>query len=147
MMEEKRRHIRWQVPAKIHQDWDIPTKVHYRLEPSKVRSEALCKDITTMGMKLSLNRELFKGAVLELKISLPDYIRPLFVRGEVAWHRELEEEKYFEAGICFTKIKDSDKQRIYNFVFDLGQDEVANRWWEGFEKIGEMRESRRIKLL
>ena len=143
-MEEKRKYIRWKVPAKIFEDWDIPTKVNYRIAYSIVKGEALCRDIATMGMKLRLNKQLLMGTALTLKIDLPDYPRPVFVQGEISWHKEVEEQgkRYYEVGVRFSKIKDSDKQRIYNFVFDLGQDEVANRWWKGFGKIGEMGENK-----
>jgi len=140
-MEEQRRYIRWKVPAKIYEDWDISTKVNYRIEESNMKGEALCKDIATTGMRLCLNKRLLMGTALALKIDLPDYPRPLFAQGEIVWHREVEEGKeYFEAGVCFTKIKDSDKQRIYNFVFDWGQDELVNLWWQGFESIKDREE-------
>lgn len=134
-MEEKRRYVRWKVPAKIYERWDIPTRVNYIVEDTKVRSEALCRDINTMGMKLSLNEELAKGVVLEMKIDVPGEKAPIFARGEVAWHREVEEEgkRFFEVGLHFTKIKDSDKERIYTFVFEWGFDEVSSRWWQGSE--------------
>ena len=132
-MEERRRYIRWKVPAKIYERWDIPTKVNYRVEDTKVRSEAICKDINTMGMKLSLNEELAKGAVLEMKIDVPGEKMPIFARADVAWYREIEEEgeKCFEVGLYFTNIKDSDKERIYTFVFEWGSDEISSRWWQG----------------
>ena len=141
-MEERRRYIRWMVPAKIYERWDIPTKVNYIVEDTKVRSEAICRDINTMGMKLSLNEELAKGVVLEMKIDVPGEKMPIFARAEVVWHREVEEEakRYFEVGLYFINIKDSDKERIYTFVFEWGFDEVSSRWWKGCdEKGGERR--------
>ena len=134
-MEERRRYIRWKVPAKIYERWDIPTKVNYRVEETKIRSEALCRDINTMGLRLSLNEELGKGTVLEMNIDIPGEKAPIFVSGEVAWQREVEEEgkRFFEVGLHFTTIKDSDKERIYTFVFEWGFDEVSSRWWQGFE--------------
>ena len=132
-MEEKRRYIRWKVPTKIYEDWDISTKVNYRIEESNIKGEALCKDIATTGMRLCLNKRLLMGTALALKIDLPDYPRPLFAQGEIVWHREVEEQekKYYEAGLRFTKIKDADKTRIYSFVFNWGQEEIARLWWAG----------------
>ncbi len=135
-MEEKRRYIRWKVPTNTYEKWGIPTKVDYKVEHAEVCNEALCQDISTMGMKLSLNEGLEKGTVLEMKIDIPSEKVPIFARGKVTWQREVEEEKkrYFEAGIYFTTIKDSDKERIYAFVYEWGSDEVRGRWWEGFEQ-------------
>lgn len=131
-MVERRRNIRWKVPAKIYERWDIPTKVSYKVGGAKESSEGLCRDINTMGMRLSLNEELGKGAVLEMKIDIPGEKAPISVRGEIAWHEEVKEEgkKYFEAGLYFTNIKDSDKERISTFVFEWGFNGVSSRWWQ-----------------
>ena len=132
-MEEKRRYIRWKVPANAYEKWDIPTKVKYKIEHAGVGKEALCRDISMMGMKLSLSEGVREGTVLEMKIDIPGEKEPILVRGEVAWQREVGKEKkrYFEAGIYFIGIKDADKAKIYAFVYEWGPDEVRGRWWKG----------------
>jgi len=103
--EERRRFPREPVSVEVgvrHSGWPL----------TKVRS----LDITVRGIRLFLPEELPKDKVMELEINVP--LLPIITRGKVVWINKVEtkEGKFFQAGMEFTEIKQTDKARIETFT-------------------------------
>ena len=111
-MEERRRGFRWQI--------DRQAMVNLAGE----LSYTLCsvKDINYNGLQISLEQELPKDSSLKLGINFPDEFA-LEIEAGVAWHKN---NLY---GLYFTKIKDKDKEKIYNFVYKNYRHQIDKRWW------------------
>jgi c-di-GMP-binding flagellar brake protein YcgR len=112
-MEERRRGFRWQI--------DRQAMVNLTGEPSY----ALCsvKDINYNGLQISSDKELPQEASLKLGIAFPDELA-LEIEAGVAWHKN---NLY---GLYFTRIKDQDKKKIYEFIYKNYRQQVNKIWWE-----------------
>lgn len=131
-MQERRKLPRWQ----------ISRQGTIKLEGAV--SEATCqvKDINFKGMQIILN----------IKLALDSYVRfhlafskecSLDVEAWVAWHKQIEGRNIY--GLYFTKLKDTDKERIYKFVYNNIPKEISKSWWidplkkEGGEEMNDRR--------
>jgi len=75
-------------------------------------------DISLGGLRLMTPGPLEHGTKLELEIFLPnDEEHPLKADGEVVWQTKISATSY-ETGIVIRGIKDADKKRFMEFVFD-----------------------------
>jgi len=89
-------------------------KVTYRLlQEPLIEGEALVRDVSLRGIRLSLDKKLPLDIPLELKIFIEEDSRPIFVIGEVVWLKEIDLGKgKFEVGIKFTDVDTSDRLRL-----------------------------------
>jgi len=73
-------------------------------------------DISVSGIRLTLEEEIPQGKVVNLEINVPS--PPVVARGRVVWTRreETKEGKFFQAGIEFIEIKQTDKVRIETYT-------------------------------
>lgn len=112
-MEERRRGFRWQI--------DRQAMVNLAGEPSYTVCSV--KDINYKGLQISLERELPQETPLKIGITFPDEI-VLEIEAGVAWHKN---NLY---GLYFTRIKDQDKKKIYEFIYKNYRQQVNKRCWE-----------------
>jgi len=103
-MHERRKLTRWQAAKDI--------KV--RLEGAHAFADGKLLDINLKGMQISLKLKFAKDSHLKMQVVLADDFT-LVVEAWVAWQRAID--GYHIYGLCFTKLKDEDKDRIYKFVF------------------------------
>ena len=106
MAEERRRFPR------IH----TPPIVLYRCADEVPPLGVKRLDISKGGIRLLLPEDL-KDKVIQLMIYLPSH-RPISAKGKAVWikERETEEGRFFETGIEFTKLEQSDKAAIETFI-------------------------------
>jgi len=78
-------------------------------------------DISKGGIRLLLPEDP-KDKVIQLTIYLPNY-RPISAKGQAVWikERQTEEEKFFETGIEFTQLEQSDKAAIETFINEVNE--------------------------
>jgi c-di-GMP-binding flagellar brake protein YcgR len=132
-MNIKRRFVRWQVNK------EAKVLLEGALNP------AICtvKEISFQGVQLCLKLKLPKDTFLKLRLILSEQFI-LDVECWVVWHKGIEGINIY--GLYFTKIKDADKEKIYQFIRRDFAHELHKQWWQETprEKGGEKMEDRRI---
>jgi c-di-GMP-binding flagellar brake protein YcgR len=132
-MKDKRSEIRWQVgsDAKI------------KLEGSKAFISCQIKDINFKGIQIALRMKPPKERTLKLTIALSDEF-VLNVEAWVVWQKHID--GFYLHGICFSKISEQDKGKIYKFIYKNFPQEATKRWARerGIDKGGEVMQDRRI---
>jgi c-di-GMP-binding flagellar brake protein YcgR len=119
-MQERRRYTRWV----------ISQPVKYKIEDSDLESESDCRDISSQGISLEANQFLPPDTPVNLQIDLGEQGK-VFVRGKVIWQEPLAQ--YYNrllTGINFITINDSDKDRIFNYMFAHARQQVIESWWK-----------------
>lgn len=84
-------------------------------------SLTLTKNISAGGICILSLEKLDIGKNLSLNFSLPEIKEPINATGKVVWIEEFsvgdtKSSKAFDAGIEFTKINESDQQKINQYV-------------------------------
>ncbi|MBU3934122.1 MAG: PilZ domain-containing protein [Candidatus Omnitrophica bacterium] len=117
-MEEKRRYRRW----------EIGKAAQCRFQ-EKALSCSL-EDISLKGGKVVLQAAgAGLGESCELTITIADELEPMNIACDIAWQRKGEKE--IELGLYFTRIRDRDKERIFNYVFEHFPQQLIKQWWSG----------------
>ena len=90
MSEEKRRHLRLPIESRVFIELVSPD-----LEGEDPGEIAECRtlDVSRGGLRVSLDRELVVGAILQIGVELPDADETLYLAGEVRWCRALPGEE------------------------------------------------------
>lgn len=141
-MHERRRATRWGTnkQAKI------------KLAGAEHFIEAYLLDINFKGLQISLRPKLPRDTVIKFTLVLAKEFT-LEVEAWLAWHRAINSHNIY--GLYFTRLSDSDKEKIYKFVFKHSRHAVHKQWWKDLpakekeievkkEKGGETMEDRRI---
>jgi hypothetical protein len=112
--------------------WRIKQTSDFRLEEDDYYEECQIRDINYKGLRLALKRKLSTDTYLNISLKLtPDSI--LKAEVWVAWHRVSGENDFY--GLVFTKIRDSDKASIYEFVRKYFPESIYNQWWQDSTKM------------
>ncbi|MDD5281530.1 MAG: PilZ domain-containing protein [Candidatus Omnitrophica bacterium] len=121
-MQEHRRYVRYQV------------KQQGRLKLEQLPGELPCqiKDISYKGARIVLNTKLPEDAALRINLRLYE---DCTVDAEVwiAWHKVFNGVNHY--GIYFDKIRDADKDKIYNFLNKYCHNEIKEKWWPDEKKL------------
>lgn len=132
-MEDRRRFVRWQTNY----------QAQIKLQGAEANIYCRIADISLKGLQISLGVKLEKDVFIKLSIALAaNYV--LDTEVWVAWHRTVGETNVY--GLYFSRIKDSDKEKIYQFLRKYFP-EIINRQWSKDvkgEKGDEKMEDRRI---
>ena len=114
-MDERRRLARWQIntPAKIS------------LKENEEFSDCCIEDINLKGMCISLSEPLPQERPVKMTLALADYL-DLDVEVEVPWAKENRDKNVY--GLCFSRVKDLDKERIYQFINRHCPQQFKNQW-------------------
>lgn len=131
------------IEHRIAARWQLDLQAKMRLEGAQVSSQCTVKDISFKGMQVSLGFRLLKDTFLKLSVALSDVV-VLDVEAWVVWQKTIDGFNLY--GLYFSKIKDADKEKIYQFVRQNFPKEMSKLWWKGFtpEKRGEKMEDVRI---
>lgn len=117
-MEEKRKYRRWEIG-----------KAAQCCFQKKALSCSL-EDISLKGVRVVLQAvEAGLGESCELTITIADELEPMNIGCDIAWQKKVDKDT--ELGLCFTRIKDRDKERIFNYVFEHFPQQVVKQWWSG----------------
>lgn len=106
-MEERRKFMRF--PASVD--------VRYAASREDIEGSAMSRDVSREGIGFPGNWQMAKGTLLELEISVPGEIAPIFAHGEVAWVRRSSERDDFDAGIKVVKMDPFDRSRLLEYVY------------------------------
>ena len=107
-MAERRKFMRFEAVLDV---------IYNILGNSASKTKSYLKNLSKEGLRLIGDRPLQKGSFVELEMKIPGDNIPIFAFGEVAWANETEKSKY-DAGIKFTKIKNHDRVRLLDYVYD-----------------------------
>lgn len=123
--------------------WQAGTPAKIKLERSDNIFECTLKDISLLGMKISMDQKLSLDTFQRIRFFLSDDC-VLDLEVWVVWHKAVEELNFY--GLYFTQIQDPDKEKIYQFMRRNFPQEINKHWWKGYseEKGGEEMEDRRI---
>lgn len=125
--------------------WQINQQARVRLEGTQAFANCHIKDINLKGLQISLVLKLPKDTSLRLSLFLAEGFI-LDIEAWVVWHKTIMEANIY--GLYFTRVKDQDKEKIYEFVRRYYSEQINRQWWQGIqgirEKGGEQMEDRRI---
>jgi hypothetical protein len=122
-MKERRRFVRWQL------DWQSELK----LEGAQNFANCVIGDLSFKGTRLLLRLKLPKDKYLKLTLVLSkDYVIDIEVW--TVWHKTVDELHCY--GLYFTKVRDSDKEKIYQFARKYCPGEICKHWWQEEKKEG-----------
>lgn len=124
-MPERRSFARWQVnrPAKI------------KLDGAESYAHCNVKDINLKGAQIHLRLKLPKDTFLKFELVLVEGF-VLNLEAWVVWQKRINENYLFS--LYFTKIKDTDKEKIYQFVRRYCAGEINKKWWQVTGEGGEI---------
>lgn len=108
--------------------FDAFMDVHFRSQEAKLDEvTGLSKDLSREGIKVSTERPLPEGALVDLEIHLPDEPRPIKTTGKVMWSRQGQgEETGFNSGVCFLMIDPVDKFRALDYAYNYWLETKVN---------------------
>lgn len=121
MQQERRQYIRW------------PVRQPVQYQSKESEQECISKDLGPKGICLQLNEELSSETPVRLDISLLQQGR-MSATGKVVWQKKSEDstDKYI-AGVQFITISDSDKDKIFKFMFANHREKIIQSWWRGLD--------------
>jgi hypothetical protein len=117
-MQERRQCGRWQVNSLAS------VNVENRAYPI----ECQVNDISYKGLKIRTPRALEKDSIVRLNIAL-EIGSSLDLEASVVWN-DIQEDGY-HSGLCFTKIRDIDKEKIYSYVHSNFLEGMKQQVWNG----------------
>ncbi|RJO63444.1 MAG: PilZ domain-containing protein [Candidatus Omnitrophota bacterium] len=121
MEQNERRHfVRWKL------NWQ--SKVKLEDEPDCL--ECRLRDISYKGAQMSLEKKLPRDIFITLTIVLSGEFA-FTLEAWVAWHKVAHGVDTY--GLYFTRVCDSDKEKIYQFLRRYFPQEINRHWWHGLE--------------
>jgi len=114
--------------------WPISVDAKLKIADSQKSLPCQIKDINLKGIQISLAEKLEKDTFLKLRFFLLDSI-VLHVEAWVVWHKAIDNVNIY--GLYFSKIRGSEKEKIYNFVYRYCGDKVEKHAWQETRKGGE----------
>ena len=110
--------------------WPINKEAQLRFAGVETVFDCYIKDISFMGLRISLAFKLPKDKFLRLIIVLSDKFI-LEIEAWVVWHKNVGGQNVH--GIYFSKIPDSSKEDIFKFARYQCPDHINLRWWQGLD--------------
>ena len=102
MQKERRKFIRL----------DITIDIKYKILKIGKKGEAVSKNISGEGIRLSVDEEIPPASILLLEMKIPIYPESIIAKGIVVWSKKTE------IGVKFIKINPIDKTRIFKYVYE-----------------------------
>jgi len=107
MQKERRKFIRL----------DATIDVKYKILKIGKKGEAVSKNISGEGIRLSIGEEIPPASILLLEMKIPVYPESIIAKGIVIWSKKSEIKK-FEIGVKFIKINPIIKTRIFKYIYE-----------------------------
>lgn len=106
-MEDRRKFMRFPVSV----------QVDYADSREGIKGSSVSKDVSREGIGFPVNRQMAKGTLIELQISIPGEVNPVSASGEVVWAKESVRGEDFDTGIKMVKIEPFDRSRLLDYVY------------------------------
>ena len=120
--------------------WQIHHQAKVQLEGALAPADCHLRDISFKGVGIVALPKLPVDTFLKLKLCLSQDCA-FDVEVWIVWRKTIGNANSY--GLYFSKISDSDKEKIYKFMLHNFSQLVYNRWWET-KGGGEAMEDRRI---
>ena len=117
-MQDHRRYTRWRAEGEIK----------LKLDGAETFFSCSIEDINFMGIGISSAMKLPQDTFLKVTLALTDDF-VFEVEAWVAWYKAKEGRYYY--GLYFSRINDSDKEKIYQFMRRYFPAEMNKQWWQG----------------
>lgn len=124
--------------------WLINKEAKIKLEGAEAFAPCVINDISFMGTRISSAMKLPKDTFIKFRLALSEDII-LDAEAWSVWQKTIDGRYIY--GFYFTKLRDVDKEKIYQFIRKDYPEQINKRWWD--DKIqekegGEDMEDRRI---
>lgn len=98
---------------------EIPLKVMIMTEGRAV--EVVTKNISPIGMRFEIAKELTKTEKLDMSLSVPSSGVPVKLTGKVVWQNKinLEDKAPYDVGVEIVEIEDKNKNFFLKYLCDL----------------------------
>lgn len=83
----------------------------------KCRASYKVRNISKEGALIITDKRLGEGAELNISMDVPGDNMPVFATCKVAWQKDLKKSGPYETGVKFTKIDNSDKGRLLEYIY------------------------------
>lgn len=125
---EKRNFVRWKVRR--------PARFKVLNQQEQEEEIGLLRDISFSGAQCSLLRNLRLNDKLDMSLEIPDEQNPICCQAKVVWQDLLEEEdrQHFVCGLSFLNLKDQDKEKIFQYVWNSAPGGLKKQW-SGEERV------------
>lgn len=111
--------------------WHIERSAQLKLEGAVAPADCQVKDISFKGLRMVFRQKLATDTFVKLSICL-DQECILNIEVWVVWHKIVMDTNVY--GLYFTKIQDSDKNKLYRFIQANFPQLLRQQWWKGLEK-------------
>ena len=108
--------------------WQIGQKAKIRLKGALSFVDCYVHDINLKGMQVFFPLQLPDDKSVQLNLALAEDVH-VEAEAQIPWHRPLG--KHHAYGLSFSRIKDADRDRIYEYLCSNFWDQVKDHWWEG----------------
>lgn len=108
-LPERRRFIRIEIPLKV------------AITAGGKVDEVITKNISPIGMRFEIKKELKNTEILEMSLSIPTSDMPVHLKGRVVWQNKttLEDSAPYDVGIEIMEIEDKNKNVFLKYLCDL----------------------------
>ncbi|MCX5666333.1 MAG: PilZ domain-containing protein [Candidatus Omnitrophica bacterium] len=108
-----------------HERFNKDLKVEYCVRKRPHLKNCRTVDLSKGGMKLLLDEKLPKGAIMSLKVSIPDNRRTIEVEAEVVWTNDADNKdpsgkRFFFSGLKFIAVKEPAGIHLSEYLSSLG---------------------------
>ncbi len=119
MSEEKRKFMRF----------DVPINVEYNFSRKKIKNLAISNDVSRKGINILLAEKLNPGIKLELQLSIPGEVIPIFAVGRLIWIEKIDDQlkNRFSAGIAIEKIAPFDLNTTLQYAYNYWKDTMGKK--------------------
>ena len=99
--------------------------VNFKVPNLQIEGKSSAYDISEAGVRITVDKKLEAGTLVEMELYLPGSSQPILAKGEIVWSEKCEKKintqvlakkEYFYAGIKFTVIDENNILRIANYV-------------------------------
>ena len=108
--------------------WQIGCQAKVKLEGAEDFADCHINDINFKCLRIILKQKLPTDTFLRLTLCLTEDCS-VSAQVWVVWHKTLTESNVY--GLYFSRIADTDKEKIYKFMLQNFPRQVYNRWWQG----------------
>ncbi len=116
-MDERRQLPRWQVKKEV-KVW-LPQLQEF--------NHCIIEDINLKGICASFNKQLPKEQHMKMSLTLGDNFDFMKIEVHLPWAKE--DQGRYVYGLSFSKIMDSDKDKIYQFISNNCSEQFRDKWW------------------
>jgi Tfp pilus assembly protein PilZ len=99
-----------------------PIGIAYTIPEKEKIYNTTAKDISADGLRFqATNKTLKEGALIEMKLDIPDVSNPVHAKGKVMWKKKLslEDAAPFDIGTELVEIEEDNKNTFLKFLCDL----------------------------